>query len=284
MKARLNSDEARHRATGHHLRWLLLCVPLLACGQSGAAATGSEKIPSAGGNPPVIDEQPIARTVTAGGHVALSVLAHGTALLSFQWFTNASTTALTNSTRLTGATNAVLNIDPILTNDLGGYSVVVSSTGGSVTSTVAAVVVNPLVAQFANTGSTGAVIVMTGQIGDVYRVELNVNFTGYKTNGYATNTIGTVVYKTQWVNDGMSHFLRVAVDRMLPVLYPRGSQGAAAGFRAYGKLNQVWRLDGATSLPNWVPILTVTNTTGWVKFNDPILLPPVIRFYRISPP
>ena len=65
MKARLNSDEARHRATGHHLRWLLLCVPLLACGQSGAAATGSEKIPSAGGNPPVIDEQPIARAVTA---------------------------------------------------------------------------------------------------------------------------------------------------------------------------------------------------------------------------
>ena len=46
----------------------------------------------------------------------------------------------------------------------------------------------------------------------------------------------------------------------------------------------VGRLDGATSLPNWVPILTVTNTTGWVKFSDPALQPPAIRFFRISPP
>lgn len=284
MKARMNSDEMRLRPAARDLRWLRLAVTLLACDHVLSATAGTGKVPSAGGTPPVIDEQPIGRTATAGGHVTLSVLAHGTAPLAFQWFANFGDTPLTNSARLTGATNAVLNIDPALTSDSSQYSVLVSSTNGSVFSTYAGVVVNPLLTQFGNTGATGAVVVLTGQVGDVYRVELNVNFTGYKTNGYATNLSGSVSYTVQWPNDQLFRQLRVAVDRMLPVLYPRDSQGLAAGFRAYGKLNQIWRIDGATSLPNWVPILTVTNTTGWVKFSDPALQPPMIRFYRIAPP
>jgi hypothetical protein len=236
----------------------------------------------AAGEPPVIDEQPIGRVATAGGHVVLSVLAHATAPMTFQWFTNNHTQPITNSARITGATNAVLNIDPALTSDSGGYSVVVTANGASVTSSVANVVVNALNVQATQTGATGVVVVLTGQIGDVYRMELNENFAGYRTNGYATNVTGSVSYTYRWPTNTATRFRRETVDRVLPVLY-RPTAQAPTSLRAYGKLNQIWRFEGSTDLQTWAPITTVTNTRGWYQFNDVPLQPPPIRFYRIGP-
>ena len=258
-----------------------LCVACFAAG----AAELSAKAPSAAGSPPVIDEQPIGRKATAGGFVVLSVVAHDTVPMTFQWYTNNTTTPLQNSSRVTGVTNAVLNIEPALTNDSGGYSVVVASSGGSVTSRVVNVAVSNLLSFPTVTGSTGVVVLLVGQIGDVYRTELNSNFTGFRTNGYVTNFTGTAVYTYRWPSTpSVFRQTREAVDRVLPVLYPPGRNEAPNSLRAYGKLNQVWRFEGTTDFLQWVPILTVTNTNGWVRFNDPPLQPPPIRFYRIAPP
>jgi hypothetical protein len=263
------------------LKWLrgaglVLAVTLLSVHTASAAVKAAPDLP-------VIDEQPIGRIATAGGPVILSVKATSTSPLYYQWFTNNHTQPITNSARVTGATNAVLNIDPALTTDSGGYSVVVSSSGGSTTSLVASVTVNSLLAQPTVTGATGVIVLLTGQIGDVYRMELNENFTGYKTNGYATNINGSVSYTYRWPNDGLFRLRRETVDRVLPVMYTTGRQTPTT-VRAYGKLNQAWRFEISSDFLEWSPIQTITNTTGWVQFDDPQLTPPPLRFYRISPP
>lgn len=260
------------------LKWpaLLLLAAALLSPRAAHAAQKAEPIP------PVIDEQPIGRTATAGGHVVLSVAAHGTAPLQYQWFTANHTVPVADGARISGSTNSVLNIEPALTGDSGGYSVVISSSGASVTSLVANVTVNALSVLPTTTGSTGVIVQLTGQIGDVYRMELNENFTGYKTNGYATNFNGTARYTYRWPNDSGFRQRRETVDRVLPVLSVSNSVPAPT-LRAYGKLNQIWKIQTTTNFVQWNDLFTVTNTTGWVKFGDGGPQPPR-RFFRISPP
>ncbi|MFM2083178.1 MAG: hypothetical protein RL380_1869, partial [Verrucomicrobiota bacterium] len=84
---------------------------------------------------PFIFTQPVSATVTAGGGATFSVVAGGTALLSYQWSVNA--------TNLAGATNATLNLSNLQLGDAGNYSVLVSNYLGSITSSNAALTVNP---------------------------------------------------------------------------------------------------------------------------------------------
>jgi hypothetical protein len=261
------------------LKWpaLLLLGIVLTSPLNTRAAQKAEPIP------PVIHEQPIGRTATAGGHVVLSVAAHGTSPLQYQWFTGHHTVPVADSARISGSTNSVLNIEPALTGDSGGYSVVISSSGGATTSLVANVAVNVLSVIPTATGATGVIVQLTGQIGDVYRMELNENFTGFKTNGYATNVNGTARYTYRWPSDSLIRQRRETVDRVLPVLSVSNS-APAPRLRAYGKLNQVWRFQGTTNFVHWDNLITVTNTNGWMKFNDVVLQSPPRRFYRITPP
>jgi uncharacterized protein (DUF2141 family) len=85
--------------------------------------------------PPYITQQPQAppgNRVAAGGTVAFSVSAQGTAPLSFQWFRDGA--ALANSARVTGANSPTLQINGLAAGDAGGYSVKVSNPMGSTTS------------------------------------------------------------------------------------------------------------------------------------------------------
>jgi hypothetical protein len=257
-------------------RHLLLSGLILLSGWRASAVV------NAVGDTPVIDEQPIGRRATEGGHATLSVLAHANTTITYQWFKGSA--PLTNDTRITGATTAVLNIDPALRADTSNYTVVVKvATMDSVTSAPVSLVVTQLFMSNPVPTGTGAVIHLYGQIGDVYRVELNVNFGGWKTNGYATNVTGHTEHFDNGVGGGFRQF-RAAFDRMFPVIYPLPGSNGTAGFRAYGKLNQVWRCETSLSLPNWFPLGTVTNERGWVTFYDPRLTLPPVRFYRIAPP
>lgn len=75
------------------LKWsaVLLLGAFLLAHHSAFAASKAEPIP------PVIDEQPISRIATAGGHVVLSVAAHGTSSLQYQWFTSNHTVPVADS-------------------------------------------------------------------------------------------------------------------------------------------------------------------------------------------
>ncbi|MBI5770408.1 MAG: immunoglobulin domain-containing protein [Verrucomicrobia bacterium] len=89
---------------------------------------------------PVIETQPVAQTVNAGANVTFSVVATGTAPLTYQW--KKGTTPLTDGGGIAGATTATLTLGNVQTADTGSYVVVVTGAAGPVTSNPAWLTVN----------------------------------------------------------------------------------------------------------------------------------------------
>jgi len=86
--------------------------------------------------PPGITTEPQSQTVTVGQNASFSVVAGGTAPLSYQWSLN--------GTALSGGTSSVLTLTNVQTTDAGSYTVVVTNLVGSVASAVATLTVtNP---------------------------------------------------------------------------------------------------------------------------------------------
>ena len=83
---------------------------------------------------PTITTQPKSQTVTEGSSATFSVTATGTAPLSYQWYKGSS--------KIGGATKSSYTISGAKTSDAGSYTVTVSNTAGSVTSSVATLTVN----------------------------------------------------------------------------------------------------------------------------------------------
>ncbi len=81
-----------------------------------------------------ITTQPRDTTNLVGNSASFTVAANGTAPLLFQWYYN-STTPVSNGT------SATLTLNNIQFSDAGGYSVIITNAGGSVTSVVATLVV-----------------------------------------------------------------------------------------------------------------------------------------------
>lgn len=79
---------------------------------------------------PTIDSQPQDQTVALGQAVSFSVAASGSAPLNYQWFFN-------TNTLLSQATENSLYLGSVTSNDIGGYSVVITNSAGAVTSRVA---------------------------------------------------------------------------------------------------------------------------------------------------
>ncbi|MBX3737838.1 MAG: immunoglobulin domain-containing protein [Candidatus Didemnitutus sp.] len=105
---------------------------------------------------PSITTQPSGQTVTAGASASFSVTASGTAPLSYQW--------RKDGTDIGGATASTYAISTTAMTDAGTYTVVVSNSAGSVTSSGATLTVNAAaiapsittqpVAQTVNTGAS----------------------------------------------------------------------------------------------------------------------------------
>jgi hypothetical protein len=232
----------------------------------------------AAGNPPVIEQQPIGRVVSEGGHVTFSVTATGTSPLSYEWRKNGL--PLPTSPHIAGNATAVLNIDPVGTNDPGGYAVVITNGAGSITSSLAVVTLNQLFVQLSVVPGSGLNARVFSLLGDVCRIESANDVAGpWAANAFVTNFFGSPP-QAFLPFAGLGNFLRARFDHMLPILYPTG----VGTSRAYGKLNQVWRFDGSDDLRTWFPLETITNSTGWVSFGDPTDAIPLHRFYRIAPP
>ena len=84
---------------------------------------------------PTITTQPANQTVTAGQTATFTVVAAGTAPLSYQW--------QKNGVNITGATSASYTTPATTTSDSGStFAVVVSNTAGTVTSATATLTVN----------------------------------------------------------------------------------------------------------------------------------------------
>lgn len=88
--------------------------------------------PTAGA--PSISNQPQSQTVTTGSNVTFTVTATGTPAPTYQW--------AKNGTSITGATASSLTLSNVQTADAGNYTVTVSNSVGSVTSSIATLTVN----------------------------------------------------------------------------------------------------------------------------------------------
>jgi hypothetical protein len=89
---------------------------------------------------PVITTNPVSQTIVQGGTASFSVAAVGLQPLSYQW--------QFNGTNISGATTNLYSISNAQLTNVGNYTVLVTNTAGSVTSSIAALTVT-----FASTGS-----------------------------------------------------------------------------------------------------------------------------------
>ena len=116
---------------------------------------------------PSIATQPVSQTVTAGQAATFSVTANGTSPLSYQW--------KKNGTAISGATSATYTTPATVSTDSGAqFSVVVSNSAGSVSSSTATLTVSVPLNQLTIWPSTA--VPATVDSGSTGAVELGVSF------------------------------------------------------------------------------------------------------------
>jgi uncharacterized delta-60 repeat protein len=131
--------------------------------------------------PSLTTSQPASRTNLAGTTATFWVTAGGSAPLSYQWLRNGQ--PLTDGDHLSGVTTSTLVISNVLGGNAGRYSVVVSNSAGSVTSSEALLlVIEPIISAqpvsvFTNAGDTAS---------------------------FSVSAIGTAPLSYQWYKDGTS--------------------------------------------------------------------------------
>ena len=148
---------------------------------------------------PSITTQPQNQTATEGGSATFTVVAMGTAPLSYQWYFN-------TNTPLADRTNATLTLNPVQTNDAGGYSVIVTNSLGSVTSVVATLTVTSSnTPNFEHVGFGNHGFMVTGGAGGP---EVTVT-TGEQLNQYSDSNGPYIIYVSGTVSiSGMSTHVR----------------------------------------------------------------------------
>ena len=104
-------------------------------------AVTPNKWPAIGGTalgnlPPTISSTPSSRFADLGSAITMRVAADGSPTLKYQW--------RLNGTNIANATNSTLALTNVQTGNAGNYTVILTNTFGSVTSSVAVLTVHPL--------------------------------------------------------------------------------------------------------------------------------------------
>ena len=132
--------------------------------------------------PPSITTQPASQTAPVGSDVTFSVVATGTAPLSYQWKKDGGD--------ISGATSATLTLTNVQLTDAGSYSVVVSNSVGVATSNPATLTV-----------TTGATFFLRERFADGDRTTQNLpDSVAWFTSSGSNNLTATVGQATQIVS------------------------------------------------------------------------------------
>jgi len=126
---------------------------------------------------PAITTQPTSSTVTAGSAASFSVVASGSATLSYQWYKDGSA--------VSGATSASLSLSAVSSANAGSYTVKVSNSAGNVTSSAATLTVNALVVAPAISSQPS-----------------NLTITAGSAASFSVIATGTAPLSYQWYKDG----------------------------------------------------------------------------------
>jgi len=132
---------------------------------------------------PTVTSQPVAQSATVGGSATFSVTASGTGPLAYQW--------RKDGTPMTGATAPSLTLTNLALTDAGTYSVVVSNSAGSATSSGAALsvtapVATPVAAEFES-------LAVAARSGDSVGIKSDSLASGGKSVLYRSNAIGDFI-------------------------------------------------------------------------------------------
>ncbi|HEY5504107.1 MAG TPA: immunoglobulin domain-containing protein [Sedimentisphaerales bacterium] len=121
-------------------------------------------------DPPGITTQPSGQRILWGGSVSFTVSVNGTAPLHYQW--------RFNSANILNATNAIYAIQVVGTNNAGNYSVMITNSAGSVTSSNALLTV--LVRPVLNLQFSGGypLLNLNGMLSNNFVVQYNTNLAG----------------------------------------------------------------------------------------------------------
>jgi hypothetical protein len=130
---------------------------------------------------PVIVTPPASQSVSLGSPLALNVEATGAATLTYRWIKNGSYITAASSS------GSTYNVAAVTSNDAGSYSVEVSNSAGTVTSTAAVITI----------GSAGGAPVISRQPASV-----SVNAGGAASFSVEATGSGTLGY--QWLKNGVA--------------------------------------------------------------------------------
>jgi hypothetical protein len=159
---------------------------------NGSNVTGVNFTASASTAAPTITAQPVNQTVAAGQTASFTVVATGTAPLSYQWQKSGANIA--------GATSASYTTPATTTSDNGAtFGVVVSNTAGTVTSAVATLTVNAAAVAPNITAQPVSQTVTAGQ-----------------TAGFSVSATGTAPLSYQWQKNGVNIAGANAVSYVTP--------------------------------------------------------------------
>lgn len=114
---------------------------------SAGSVTSNTATLTVSGVAPTIAAQPQSQTVTTGSNVTFSVTASGTPAPTYQWSKG--------GVAIAGATGTSLSLTNVQAGDAGSYTVTVTNSAGSVTSTTATLTVNTPVTPPASGGGGG---------------------------------------------------------------------------------------------------------------------------------
>jgi hypothetical protein len=141
---------------------------------------------------PGIASQPQGRTNFAGTTVSFSVTATGTPPLAYQWRFNGA--GIVNNSQFSGATSSALTILNAQQANAGNYTVVVTNSGGAITSQVALLaVLLPGSCQPAPSGlvgwwsGDGSAVDLVGTNNGTLQGGASANLQGYVANGFTFN-------------------------------------------------------------------------------------------------
>lgn len=120
--------------------------------------------------PPVITQPPASETLPLGADASFSTMVIGTSPLAYQWYFN-------TNTPVSGATNAVLALGPVMANLAGNYQVIITNFYGSVTSSPAALIVQmvPTILMLSNNADGATILYLASFPGSTNRLWATTN-------------------------------------------------------------------------------------------------------------
>lgn len=258
---------------------------------AGSASASANLTVNAPSSPPSITAQPQNVTVTNGADATFAVTAAGTAPLSYRWYKG--------SAGIQAATGSSYTVSAASTNDIGGYSVVITNASGSVTSSVATLTVlvppviltQPLSVTVTNGASANFTVVATGLPAPTYQWTFNgTNLAGATLSSYSISKVQTSnagTYKVVVSNSSGSETssaallsVQTAVSNPFKISTPQWANNTwSLQISGPAQTNYVvWR---STDLMNWTAIKTNFSSTGTVQVSDPNA-PPAAGFYRAT--